>query len=65
MKKLSVFSVMIVLISLAQFVYAEGSVTFYTLNDLIDTVVRNNPELLSFQEKIHAFEQRPSPDKFS
>jgi len=60
MKKLSVFSVMIVLIYLVQFVYAESPDTFYAINDLIDEAVRNNPELQSFQEKIHANEQKPS-----
>ncbi len=60
MKKLSVFLVMLILSTLPQFIYAESSDTFYAPNDLIDEAVRSNPELRSFQERIHAYEQRPS-----
>lgn len=60
MKKLTVFLVMLILSTLPGFIYAESSDTFYAPDDLIDEAVRNNPELRSFQEKIHVYEQRPS-----
>jgi len=61
MRKLIITNIIILLFSVqVQSVFAQGTDRYSAINGLIDEALLNNPELRALEEKINAFEQRPS-----
>lgn len=61
MRKISIIPIIIYFfLACVRLVSAEEGVNNTIIQDLIEEAIKNNPELKVLEEKIHAFEQRPS-----